>query len=281
MRAPVRAIIAGSTVMLAAAATVAVQIAGAAPASAVPGLELVIGVSTYDSADSKSAVVACPPGKLVIGGGGHVIDGDGNVALRELTPGFLVFEAAAAETVAYGGAWEVWAYGICVPPLPGLDIYSYRSAQVTKSDVTELSATATCPAGSKVIGAGGEVSAGSIQWIRPSDQGGVARVEVRGVAEVATSMTVTAIAVCADPLPGYEIVFTPTSPYTGRLLQVSTTCPTDKEVLATGVTKANAPGTSHLDGLFVTPDLTTVWANSRQPNASFPVNLAAWAICAF
>ena len=74
---------------------VGTQLAGAAPAGAVTGIQKVTGaVSPTDSQSSKTAPPAlCPSGKRVIGGGGWVFTtavGANTVGLTELRPGQVV-----------------------------------------------------------------------------------------------------------------------------------------------------------------------------------------------
>jgi hypothetical protein len=273
-----RCVAAGAAVVVAATALVLVEVVRAAPASAVAGAELVVAASDYDSQSSKSAVANCPTGTWLLGGGAQVVDGDGYVVPWNLEPTSTSYRVDAAEVVSYGGVWEVWAYAICGDALPVIQV----QGGLIGNNVRELAVTVDCPAGTKVIAGGGRVIAtnGSLQWIRPTDQGGFGRLVVTGVAEATGGMQVQGFAVCAVAPPGYQIVFTPTLPYTGRLLQVSAKCPNSAKVLGAGLTKANATGNAHVDGMFPTSDLKTVWVNSRQPYSSDPVNLAAWAICA-
>lgn len=270
---------AGGALALVGAVLVAVEVVGAGPASAVAGAQLVVAASDYDSQTSKTVTATCPAGTWLLGGGVQVVDGDGYVVPWNLEPTLTAYRVDASEVTSFGGAWEVWAYAVCGDALPGLVLV--QDGRIVPG-VTEASVTVDCPAGTKAIGAGGRVIAndGSLQWIRPTDQGAFGRVVVTGVAEATSSIQVHGFAVCAIAPPGYQIVFTPTQPYTGRLLQVSAGCPGGTKVLGAGLTKANATGTAHVDGMFPSADLTTVWVSSRQAYSSDPVNLAAWAICA-
>jgi hypothetical protein len=78
--------------------------------------------SAGNSTGPKSAVATCPPGKRLLGGGGHVSADDANapVALRESRPDSALntWTATAVEGSAYGGNWAVTAYAICATVTP-------------------------------------------------------------------------------------------------------------------------------------------------------------------
>lgn len=66
------------------AATVAAALIPAAPAAAVPGLQLVTAASVADSSKSKEALAICPTGKAVLGGGGFISGGGRQVHFHRL-----------------------------------------------------------------------------------------------------------------------------------------------------------------------------------------------------
>jgi hypothetical protein len=282
------------------AAVVAAQIlvAGTGPAAAATGIELVV-VSGGHNSDDKRAIARCPVGKQVLGGGGRVLDGEGFVVLAWAAPDPDLggFQAIGREVPGgYGAAWEVVAYAICAAPIDGLQYVAARAQSAPGGRHVE--ATASCPAGKRVVGAGGRVGptldygesiAGeSLQWIQPFDEGDAGYVVASATYDENVAnpygFWVWAYAVCAFPPPGYELRSTLApadgSPHTGRLLQVSTRCTPGKKVLGAGLGGFNFHGTARVDEVFPAADLGGAWVVARQPAASNPLWLVAWAICA-
>src|SRR5262245_16919472 len=59
---------------------------GASEALAVPGLARVDAAGVSDSSTQKTVAADCPTGKRVVGGGGDVLNGNGEVVLERLQP---------------------------------------------------------------------------------------------------------------------------------------------------------------------------------------------------
>jgi hypothetical protein len=273
-----------SAVAALAAAQVAVGLADIDSARAAPvtGVQLVTAASSYSSSFSKIVTSTCPPGKVALGGGGRVVDGDGYVFLTGMEPGPNTFKATALEqAVGHGGAWSLRAYVVCSDPVPGWELVQYQ--EWSPAGAREHQARVSCTAGRRVLGAGALVDFGvdtTLQWVRPGEQNGTGFVVAAGVADIIDPFRLTAYAVCADAPNGYEISATGTAGYTGRLLQVSTQCTGNRKLLGAGLTKVDGNGTSRVDGIFPISDLRTVWTVSRQPAANNRIHLGAWAICA-
>jgi len=291
-------------------ALLGVDVLRARPAGAAAGNQLVVARSGYNSNSHKGAVAYCPIGKRVLGGGGRVADGDGYVALTELTPitGGVVdgFQAVANEVPGgYVGLWDVHAYAICGDLVSGLQRVS--ASGDAPANATAHQVTVECPSGKKVIGLGGAVTGtgNTFQWIRPYDHGSHGSVVVSGVHDATTTrepeFRVTAYAICGNPPPGYEIQAVGTLAYTGRYLQTSIRCTNSKFAFGAGLTKSDPQGVSHVDEMFPgeaphggsQPAPTggaggaaggrgpfVVWTGSRQPGTANPIHLGAWAICA-
>jgi hypothetical protein len=255
-------------------------VVGAQPASALAGTSLVVARSTYDSVSSKTATATCPANKVLLGGGGRVVDGSGYVILWSLSPSNTAYRADAYEKQAFGGAWEVYAYAICGDPIAGRIIVT--DVETIAAGVRRDQADVACPQGTKVLGTGGWVNGAdaSFEWIRPYDNGGNGTVVVEGIDNGAAEWEIGAMAVCAPAPAGYEIGATGTLAYTGPVLQISSTCSGNKTLTGAGMTKWDPSRTAVADGMFPTADLRTVWVNSRQPTTTNPVNLGAWTICA-
>jgi hypothetical protein len=264
-------------------AQVVVAVVGAAPAgAALTGVTMVVSTSGYYSDDLNEVTTYCPSGKVVLGGGGRVIDGDGYVMIKSMTPGANGFRVHAQEIASgYGGAWALRVYAICSDPVAGSEFV--QRSEWSPSGAKEHQVTVSCSAGRKVLGTGAFITTGvdaSLQWIRPYDQNGTGSMVVSVVGDGVNRFGVTAWGICAPAPTGYEINATGTAGYTGRVLQVSTRCTGVRKVLSTGLTKVDSNGTSRVDGIFPTSDLSTVWTVSRQPVASNTIHLGAWAICA-
>jgi hypothetical protein len=259
-----------------------VQLVSTERVAASTSAHLVFGRSAYDSIWLKGAYAICPAGEKLYGGGGRVVDGDGYVRLTEMFPlneGIYAIEAREVSG-GYGGAWEVHAYAICGTPQNIQIVEGWNNVgQATYGEVS-----LSCPQGTWATGVGGRViNGGSLQWMRPYDYAGYGAVVVAGVKEavpVQSGFTVVGYAICTAEPAGYEITVTGTQLYSGRTLQISTQCPGGKLVLGTGLTKTDPNGTSRVDAVFPTFDRTTVWATTRQPDATNPIGLGAWAICA-
>ena len=83
----------------------------------ISGYELVHNASARDSTDAKSALVTCPEGKRVVGGGTNVDPFTEPTAVRQSFPfdgrtsGFF---GNAYETTPTSENWSVFVYAICV-----------------------------------------------------------------------------------------------------------------------------------------------------------------------
>jgi len=146
-----------------AAAQIGVQLVAAAPASALPGLQVVSAISPFNSLASKSITATCPAGKKVVGGGGRVnggvSGGNAKVGVTELRPftgasdGFAVtgFESDNG----FAGSWSVQAYAICANPVAGYQLVT--NSNTPSSSSFQLTGVA-CPSGKRVIGAGARIN---------------------------------------------------------------------------------------------------------------------------
>ncbi|MBA2424895.1 MAG: hypothetical protein H0W35_01210 [Actinobacteria bacterium] len=90
---------------------------GPAGAPGSPGLSAVERVETTSANNSttpKSAQIACPAGKRLIGGGARVNGGNPKVALSASFPdNDNIYRATAAESDGFVAAWSVTVYAIC------------------------------------------------------------------------------------------------------------------------------------------------------------------------
>ena len=88
--------------------------AGPQGAPGLAGLEIVSAESPSSSDASRQVEATCPAGKVVVGGGAHIWNAPGDVALDESYPaGTSKWRATAWEVNATGANWHLMAYAIC------------------------------------------------------------------------------------------------------------------------------------------------------------------------
>jgi hypothetical protein len=181
----------------------------AVPAQAVPGLSVQTVVSAASSAGTQLISASCPAGKRVVGGGGIVDGADGNAAITSLRPLTDRFEVVAVETDnGYAGSWWLRAFAICADPVPGLQIVASTSAS---SSLSSRSHGAACPAGTRVLGAGGRVNNAGGQVALQAVSTNVpmaSQATVAGREDVdgyTGTWSLTSYAICANPVAGFSI----------------------------------------------------------------------------
>jgi hypothetical protein len=212
------------------------------------------------NSEPKKLDVYCNAGMSAAGAGWDIQNAAGEAWFNSIGPGQSAGAALTgnAEDVSTRG-WDATAFGICATTPAGYEVVSAPGA-----GEYDKYATATCPAGKAVIGAGA-TTAGSgsrmVQRIAPSADLKSATVAV-SVPEnaFATDWTLTGWAMCAAPLPGMQLV-TRTSPSDGEELKlVTATCPAGKHLLGTGVSVGPIRGELVVDDLRPNADLTSVTA---------------------
>lgn len=145
------------------------------------------------------------------------------------------------------------------------------------------SVVATCPAGKRVTGTGfhllgaqGDIvvddlipSASSVRVSATEDQDGTT-----------ANWKVTALAVCADPLPGLEIV-TATSRFGQSALSgASAVCPSNKRVVGTGADLINGAGQISLSNVMLRQDAVHAYGTDDQDGYTGSWAVTAYAVCA-
>jgi hypothetical protein len=254
--------------------------------------------TTPSGSNDKGDIASCPAGKQVTGGGAELTGGLGQVVIDDLTPLTGDPDPFSTEVLALGvededgtaANWSLSIYAICVTPLPGLEVVSDTAPPSSEGKL----AFATCPPGKRVVGAGGEIDAGSaagevfIDNIRPNTPPLNAAPTVVTVSAfedetgVATDWTVTAHAVCANPPPGLELV-TVTADRDSDPASVTATCPSGKNLLGAAAEVDSGTGTNIvIDDLRPNALLTsvTVTGLEDQTGTQFDWAPRAHAICA-
>lgn len=127
-----------------------------APASSVPGYNIVAQGSGYSSVSTRSTAAGCSGSQRVIGNGASIAGGGfGSVGLQmtRASGPLDIARAAAAEDGAYSGNWQVTAYAVCADPV---------GAAAEGSVQTGVnSASHSCPGTEQVHSVGGATGAGS------------------------------------------------------------------------------------------------------------------------
>jgi hypothetical protein len=155
------------------------------------------------SPKERSLLGTCGFDRQVTGVGGQIpIGATGEVMLDGIIP-----TASLQNVVARGiedgdgtnGAWSLRPFRLCADPLPGLE----RVVAESRRSSADKHVTATCPAGKRVVGTGGEIVGGggevAMQYMIPD--AALAQVHVRGAEDqngTAANWSVRAYAMCAS-----------------------------------------------------------------------------------
>lgn len=182
--------------------------------AAVPGLVRTTDSSEIDSRQSKIAFASCPPGTVVLGGGGRAIPlstaDTAKVVLTRLRPTHSWLTGARGYSVVgeevlpgTSGDWLVEAYAICatVPDDVGYDIKELSTAETSQSFKEHAVA---CPQGrGSVTGTGAEIVNGggqvTLQLTRSDYPRGIARAAAKERSGYSANWSLTAYVVCVDP----------------------------------------------------------------------------------
>ena len=226
----------------------------AQPALAVPGLVAVTVTSAETGSEPFKGVAAyCPAGTKILGGGADVMGGGHSVRIAGINPAPILvnpnalWATAHEDLLGYGGSWSLRAWAICAPAPAGWEIVLADHAEPAGSPFSI--ATAQCPAGKKVIGAGGR-STGKVNVFLTSvdiaaDLSSVS-VDVTGID--GASPTAYAYAICVNPLPGQQRVALYTRfASTDRTMSLS--CPGGTKVHGVGGGLTAPAGQAYLDEL--------------------------------
>lgn len=268
-----------------AALTAPLLVVGPANA-ALPGLQRpVTAESQTDSASSKTATATCPEGKALLGGTGRVVGGGTDVHLDGIKPAATSVTVEAVEDATFfAGRWSVQAIAVCADPVPGLTRVVAQTHNTGPAPAAE--ATARCPAGKRLISTGADLLFGdgmvAVEDVVPD--AGLTQVTVRAAeagAGTAGAWTVRATAVCADPLPGLQLVSSESGADSAATKQRTVACPGGSRVIGTAAEVVSARPAALTGASLVFP-LTnvTVSAVEPEPFANPSWSLRGHAICA-
>jgi len=252
--------------------------------AAVPGLQRAARSTPAGSPAAIDRPVSCPTGTKMLSGGGSVVGGAGRVILDGIrldAPLNTVTTRAFEQANGTNLNWTLNAFAMCAQPLKGLVQVNATSADNSFGK----SVVATCPTGKKVVGLGAETD------------GGIGRVELDDLipagdhvtatgfeTETGTTdnWTITAHAMCANPVPGLEIrsLASDFGSFDGG--GVSETCSAGKKVLGVGGEITGGLGQVSMDSVTPNASLTSVNVDAHEDanGTDNSWNLTAYAICA-
>ena len=119
-----------------------------------PGWQVVTTTSSTTSDPFNQVIPTCPSGKAVVGTGGKINNGAGQVQLLTQGIGSLApnrMSAAGTEDLnGFSGSWSVTGYAICVTYSSALDVRLVQN-QTAGADPTQ-NVTVACPSGYSLTG---------------------------------------------------------------------------------------------------------------------------------
>ena len=281
-----------STLRLAAVALLAVagSLVAASPATAaLPGLTYVTGFTVMDSTVYKSITVNCPSGLRVIGLGYSLEGAPGLVVLDDFIPNATSITVGAGEIVGPGEpsngttqSWRVGATAVCAVAPPGLEIVTAVTG-TEPPGVPFAEATATCPSGKSLLGAGANLNQGFGQISISTlgiQSGSVIGVAVPDDDGFSGSWSMRVHAICADPIPGIQRVSAVTDPGSPTARSITAFCPTGTRAIGSGwglnrATEVLVTGVFIADGTGV-----TVFAHEDANGKNILWQVFARAVCA-
>lgn len=232
--------------------------------------------------------VPCPGPRKITGGGGDLTGGFGRVTLNHTVPEPLgdTYWFAGGEEDPGGGlpGWSLRSYVICASALPG---HSLEQAGSPNDNSSPKTATVSCPAGKRVVGAGGRTANGdghvALEGIVPN----AALTAVTATAAEDPdgfdgNWVVVAYAVCADRPAGLQRVSASSPPDSEEINYATAPCPAGKNLLGTGVELVDADGRVALDDLRPNALLTSNTVTGIENRFHHPGDwsITAHAICA-
>jgi hypothetical protein len=123
--------------------------------STAPGWQVVPVTSTTTSNSFNQVIATCPSGKAVVGTGGRINGGAGQVQLVTQGIGSVGPNRMSAggleDITGFAGSWSVTGYAVCVSYASPLDIRLVSNQTASDNTITK-NVTATCPSGMRLTG---------------------------------------------------------------------------------------------------------------------------------
>ena len=247
------------------------------------GLQRVAITSASSSDVDKSSTAPCPAGKDLLGLGGELTGGAGQVALNALNlltgPPASVRVEASEDEDGQAANWSLTAYAIC--------------ANGSQREVTEQAAPdsgtgypAHCPSAKAPTGGGGDITGGlgrvllTLSWTF-GDPLTSWFAGANATQSAAAGWTLRSYAICATPLLGLERVSLISDVDNSSPKTVTVPCPAGKRVVGAGGT-TNGQGQVMLDDVVPNAAVTAVTAAAIEDGDGYEGDwrLIAYAVCA-
>lgn len=277
-------------IMLAAAllSAGAASVLTAPAASAVPGLSFASASSALDGTDTKSVSVPCPAGTVPFGGGFFISGGTGgrvSVTRLQALPPSNTFAVTATEVNGPDpAAWRLHGYAICGASPAGLTYVSFTTGTDSSSVKT---ATASCPAGKKLLGVGARLEGDGGQVLLDDIRPSAALTSATAVAYedgtgYAGNWRLRAYGVCANPVANLSLQTADTMPADSSDDAVGVNCPGGTKVHGVGGAITGATGRAMFGGLYPAANLSSAVAVTIEQNGGFNGDwyTRVYAICA-
>jgi hypothetical protein len=190
--------------------------------------------------------------------------------------------AAAAVAVVAGVTLftQVEAVSTAMASVPGLQVVSAVSMGGSSSP---KSVVATCPAGKRVVGTGVYVDGAVGEVVLDDLIPGTNTVRATGYEDqdgTEESWWIRAFAVCAEPVPGLEMV-TATTAASSTDKAAQATCPAGKRTLGSGAYITGGTGEVVLDTMLPADTSTYAMAYEDADGTTRNWTLTAYALCAY
>lgn len=171
-------------------------------ATAPAGLEIVSATSTAASNAFTGISATCPGSKRLVGSGGKIDSGAGQVDLLTFPEGTFgsnrTTAAGQEDRDGFAGNWTVTSYAVCLSSTSVLDLQIVKTFSAGDGS-TFKAATATCPSGKSATGgAGWADTPAHVEYIKPNTGINPTSIEVGATAATGFTSQVVAIALCAS-----------------------------------------------------------------------------------
>jgi hypothetical protein len=259
-------------------------------ASAVPGLHLVEESSGPPNSRSvNEATAECPAGQAMLGLGGKSEGGGGQVVLDALAArtGDSATVRAHEDQNGFAGNWLVKAFAICADDGGERRTTFNEPLNSITPKIASTEEGGPCTNQRRLTGVGAEVPIGAtgqvvLDQIVPSADLETARVRAQEDDDgFAGNWSLRPFALCADPLPGLELV-SATSPSNSQNKHATARCDEGKRVIGTGGRIFGGAGEVSIG--YMIPDAALTRAHVRgvedEDGRSGPWSVTAFAICA-
>lgn len=271
-------------------AAIAVLAAWSASAqAALVGLERAGGATAFSSAN-KSFTATCPAGKRVVGVGGDIGHGGGwgEVVMRAIAPNAALTAMTVSAVEDENGTSDTWSLAgtaVCAAPVPGLERIAVLSATNSANGKT---ATAACPTGKRLLGAGGDIvgAPGQVEMDDIIPNAALTSVSVRGLEDqngASATWRVGAYAICANPVAGLVRIVATSVTDSADGKAATATCPAGKQVTGVGGDNIGGAGQVVMDDFIPYPNPATsvqVLGNEDETGTTANWSVTAYAICA-